>query len=170
MPNVIRTGSSDLSTQGPGGKWMMLALAISLALAPDALLLHSRGILLIAIPLLILIATVLPYASRRYLLDAGMLLLLLQTATLFHPSFGKGGGLILESRIIFVGLVSIYLCILLLPRALRQPDRRLFSTAMLLAFLLFYAAGAVILSGAENSGISNLLPGVDVSMHAGQPQ
>lgn len=142
----------------------MMPLAIALGIALETLIVHSRGFLITAIPLLILIATLLPYAVRRFPLGAALLLLVLHTATLFHPSFEEGGGLIQESRIIFVGLVSIYVCILLLPRALRQSDRRLFSTALLLAFLFFYAAGAVILSGAGSSGVPGLLPSNHLSM------
>ena len=134
----------------------MFSWAMTVGLVLDGIILQSRGIILAAIPILILLAVLLPYTKRSFPLRLGLLLLVLQTATLFHPSFTRGGGLILESRIIFMGLVSIYLCILLLPRVMLQADRQQFSTAMLLAFLIFYAAGAVILSGAGSSGISDL--------------
>ena len=143
-------------------------LAMTFATALELLLCQSRGVILAAIPLLIFIAVVLPYHARRYPLGTALLLLLFQTAALFHPSFSRGGVLIQESRIVFLGLVSIFACILLLPKALHKQDRRLFSTAMLLAFLFFYAAGAVILSAAGNTGVSDLLPSSHLSFHAGQ--
>lgn len=135
---------------------MTLSWVMTIGIVLESVILQSRGVMLAAVPGLILLAVLLPYAKRSVPLRLGLLLLLVQTATLFHPSFATGGGLILESRIIFIGLVSIYLCILMLPRAMRQIDRQPFSTAMLLAFLIFYAAGAVILSGVRNSGISDL--------------
>lgn len=148
----------------------MYSAAMIVAVAMETILVQSQGVLLLLIPLLIVLATFLPYAARGYPLGATLVLLILQTGTLFHPVFAESGGLILESRIIFIGLVSMYVCILILPKVLRQQDRRLFSTAMLLAFLLFYAAGAVIVSGIGSSGLSGLLSPDHLTVHASQVQ
>ena len=107
--------------------------------------------LLLAGPLLILIGAVLPPLRARSFLIAALVIMALGTACLFVPApFGaetrvRGAELLLEARTFFVGLLSLYLGVLFMPRFLHRNGSRLFSTVLPLSFLVLYSAGAVFL-------------------------
>lgn len=131
------------------------ASAIAMEQLLETTVTHSRGLLLFLAPVAILVGAVLPYPKSRLALRVALALLVLQTAGLYlpvPPKMATVGGLGSECRLIFAGLLAIYICVLLLPEALRQSDRRMISTSLLFAFLVLYAAGAVFL-------INNAEPG-----------
>lgn len=107
--------------------------------------------LLVAGPLLILIGAMLPPSRAQAFLIAALVIMALGTACLFVPPPAggvakvHGAEVLLEARTFFVGLLSLYLGVLFMPRFLHRSRNRLFSTVLPLCFLVLYSAGAVFL-------------------------
>jgi hypothetical protein len=78
-------------------------------------------------------------------------------------------GLIMEARIIFVGLTAIYVAVLFMPDLLRMRDDRLFSTVLPLCFLVLYAAAAIFLINTTDSA-NALVHGLSVYAQAMCPR
>lgn len=135
------------------------------------LIIHFPIVLLLVSPLFVLIGAVLtPLKGRPYMV-AALILLLLGTGSLFlavqtgeaageladrsaniNPVLEAHQALAAETRGIFVALSLIALGIFFLPRLLGQPDRRLFSMVLPLAFLVFYSAGIIFLVNTAHAG------------------
>lgn len=119
--------------------------------------------LLLVVPLFILVGAVLPPLRGRPYTIAAFLLLSLGTAGLFIAVPGgeaaravchcSAAGSVLrlheslarETKIVFAGLLAIDLGMILIAPLPRRPENRLFSTALPLAFLILYSAGAILL-------------------------
>lgn len=133
-------------------------------------LIHAPVILFLLCPLLILLGAALPPLRGRPFRLAALVALALGTLTLFFatpapehvdPALARNPAvsavewlyrsLVLEARVIFIGLTAIYIGVILLPEVLRRRDNRLFSTVLPLSFLVLYSAGAVFLVQTSDS-------------------
>lgn len=136
----------------------------SLLMLQHALLIHAPAVLFLLCPLLILLGAALPPRTGRPYRLAALMVLGAGTVALFFaiPCPGPADpeltgspasstfqwicrNLIVESRIIFVGLTAIYVGVILLPEILRRRENRLFSTVLPLSFLILYSAGTMFL-------------------------
>lgn len=124
------------------------------------MIVHLPIVLLLLAPILIAVGAALPPLRGRSCQFTALVLLVLGTAGLFlaDPPTGTTAASLLsrhdwvvslyqshsqETRIIFSGLVAIYIGILLIPRFLHRRYSRLFCTVLPLAFLILYSAGTV---------------------------
>ncbi|HVT98064.1 MAG TPA: hypothetical protein VHE33_11200 [Acidobacteriaceae bacterium] len=142
----------------------------SVAIFQPAVLSHLPLVLLLLCPVFILLGAALPPLRGWPWRLAALLLLGIGTAGLFFaipgpqhydprlmPNPAAGAvqwiyrSLVMEARIIFMGLTAIYVGVILLPEVLRRRDNRLFSTVLPLSFLLLYSAGAVFLMQTTDS-------------------
>lgn len=145
------------------------AVSSMVSLQNEALI-HGPLFLFLLCPLLIVLGAALPPLKGWPFRLAALLALALATASLFllaptpahtDPAVMKSPAgdavtwiyqsLVVEARIIFVGLTALYIGVILLPEMLRRRDNRLFSTVLPLSFLLLYSAGAVFLVQTTNS-------------------
>lgn len=134
------------------------------------LIIHFPIVLLLLTPLFIVISAALPPPRGRPYMIAAIFVLLLGNASLFiatstgnaavltQPSGGVNAvlkthkQLALETEIIFSELSAILLGIFLLPRLLRRPETRLFSTLLPLTFLVLYSVGILFLVNTAHNG------------------
>lgn len=134
------------------------------------MLAHVPVALLLTAPLFILIgAAVRPVRGRPWMW-AALLLMSVGTASLFVAAKAGHAGaplagqsaetqllleqhqrLALETRGVFVMLLTVFCSVLLVPWVLRQRTR-LLSTVLPLSFLLLYAAGVVLLLATARAG------------------
>jgi hypothetical protein len=143
---------------------------LSIAMVQSPVLSHLPLVLLLLCPAFILLGAALPPLRGWPWRLAALLLLGIGTAGLFFaipgpqhydprlmPNPAAGAvqwiyrSLIMEARIIFMGLTAIYVGVILLPEILRRRDNRLFSTVLPLSFLVLYSAGTVFLMQTTDS-------------------
>jgi hypothetical protein len=129
-------------------------------------------ILLLIVPMLIVVGAALPSAKGRFYLLTALLCVVLGTGALFFsfPTSSMAGApdngravqlapevldLIWKTRVIFSGLLLLYVAIVAIPCILHQQDSRLFTTILPLSFLVLYFAGTIaLLSTAEAVALS----------------
>jgi uncharacterized membrane protein len=135
------------------------------------LIIHFPIALLLLSPLFVLIGAAVPPFRSRPFMTAGMIILLLGTASLFFAAatgeaageLAERGGpvdkvlaahqdLAEETRMIFLGLSAIFMGILFLPRLLHREQTRIFSTVLPLAFLALYSVGVLFLVNTAHQG------------------
>lgn len=135
------------------------------------LIVHFPIALLLVVPLFILIGALLPLRRGRPLLLSALLLMVLGTAgTYVAISTGEAAGeladrspainatieqheeLAEQTRTLFTVLTAVFAVILLLPLAIRRPLPRAPQAVLSLAFLVFYAAGGVMLANTAHQG------------------
>lgn len=146
---------------------MIFVSAVSL---PHEALIHLPLALFLLSPLLILAGAVLPPQPGWPYRMAGLLALGVGSASLFFavpcaagvnhgvPQNEDLGGvqwicasLIVETRMIFIGLTLIYGAVVFVPEILQLRDNRLFSTVLPLSFLVLYMAGALFVIQTTNT-------------------
>lgn len=133
------------------------------------LVVHFPIALLLIAPLFILIGALRKRGSP-FLIAALVLMVLGTAGTFLAASTGEAAGRIAErspqinavlerhedlaetTRIAFSVLTAIFAAIVLVPPMLRRESSRLVSTALPLAFLVFYAAGALLLANTAHNG------------------
>ncbi|HYM11391.1 MAG TPA: DUF2231 domain-containing protein [Bryobacterales bacterium] len=150
---------------------MIALLLIPSWQALHPLIVHFPIALLLTAPLFILVGAFQKRPSGRTFLLAALILMLLGTAcTFIAASTGEAAGrqarqtpevrallaqhkeLAQTTEITFSALTAIFAAILLLPRLLRRDPNPVISTLLPLIFLIFYAAGAVLLVHVASDG------------------
>ncbi len=135
------------------------------------LVIHMPIGLLLVVPLFILLGAVLSPAKGRPFLMAGLLLMVLGTASAYVAvETGEAAGKLVErtpeisvvlqhhqqlaerTQLIFSVLTVTFAAILIVPQVLRRSSTRAYSTIAPLAFLAFYLAGAVVLVNTGHNG------------------
>ena len=135
------------------------------------LVIHMPIGLLLVVPLFILLGAVLSPAKGRPFLMAGLLLMVLGTASTYVAvETGEAAGKLVErtpeisvvlqhhqqlaerTQLIFSVLTVTFAAILIVPQVLRRSSTRAYSTITPLVFLAFYLAGAVVLVNTGHNG------------------
>ncbi len=134
------------------------------------LVVHFPIALLLIAPLFVLIGALRKRAGLPFLIAALILMTLGTAGTFLAASTGEAAGRIAErtpeintvlerhedlaetTQIAFSVLTAIYAAIVLVPARLKRAPSRLVSTALPLLFLVFYAAGAVLLANTAHNG------------------
>jgi uncharacterized membrane protein len=135
------------------------------------LIIHFPIALLLVSPLFILVGAFLTPSKGRPYMVAALILLLLGTGSLFlavetgeaaselaertasmSPMLESHQALATETKGIFAALSAIFLGIFFLPRLTGQPEKRLFSMVLPLAFLVFYGVGILFLVNTADAG------------------
>lgn len=135
------------------------------------LIIHFPIVLLLLSPLFILISVAMPSPKGRPYMTVALLLLLMGTGSLYLATeTGEAAADLAErteainavlqthedlaskTKIVFSGLSVILIAMLVLFRALRHIESRLFSTYLPLTFLALYTVGVVFLMNTAHAG------------------
>ncbi|MFB3815733.1 MAG: DUF2231 domain-containing protein [Terriglobales bacterium] len=135
------------------------------------LIIHFPIVLLLVAPLFILIGALLPARKARPALAAGLLLMIMGTASVFVAAeTGEAAGEIAErnlaikgvleqheelaeqTEVVFSVLTVVFALLLLGPILLLRAPARMTTTVLPLVFLLFYSAGALLLINTAHQG------------------
>ena len=135
------------------------------------LVIHFPIALLLVVPFLIVVGALRPPGRGQVILYVALALLIAGTlGTFLALATGEAAGKIAErtpqidavlerheelaeaTRISFSVLTVVFTAILLVPRILGKVSGRLISTALPLVFLLFYAAGMLLLTNTAHNG------------------
>jgi uncharacterized membrane protein len=135
------------------------------------LIVHFPIVLLLVVPFLIAVGAVRPPATGRTILYVALALMIGGTlGTFLAIASGEAAGRMAErtpqidsileqheelaeaTRITFSVLTVVFAAILLVPRMLKKVSGRLISTTLPLVFLLFYAAGVLLLTNTAHNG------------------
>lgn len=135
------------------------------------LIIHFPIALLLVAPVLVLIGTVAAPRKARGMLVAALLLMVLGTGSVFLAAeTGEAAGKLAErtpeisavlehhenlaevTQVVFSILTVLFAGIVIVPVALRREPSRLWTTAIPVAFLVFYLAGAVVLINTAHNG------------------
>jgi uncharacterized membrane protein len=135
------------------------------------LVIHFPIALLLVVPFLIVVGALRPPEKGQIILYVALALMIAGTlGTFLALATGEAAGKIAErtpqidavlerheelaeaTRISFFVLTVVFAAILLVPRILGKVSGRLISTALPLVFLLFYAAGMLLLTNTAHNG------------------
>ena len=135
------------------------------------LIIHFPIALLLVVPFLIVVGALRPPEQGRTILYVALALMIAGTlGTFLAVASGEAAGRIAErtpqidavlerheelaeaTRITFSVLTVVFAAILLIPRMLGKVSGRLISTTVPLVFLLFYAAGVLLLTNTAHNG------------------
>jgi len=135
------------------------------------LIIHFPIALLLVVPLLIVVGALRPPERGRTILYVSLGLMIAGTlATFLAVASGEAAGRIAErtpqvdavlerheelaeaTRITFSVLTVVFAAVLFIPRMLGRVSGRLISTTLPLVFLLFYAAGVLLLTNTAHNG------------------
>lgn len=135
------------------------------------MIIHFPVALLLIAPLFILLGALLrPGQGRPYLIAAMALLLAGTAATFVAVETGEAAAELAErtpgteqvlqtheslaerTRAVFTVLSVIFLALLVVPRWIDQPENRLTTTILPLAFLVLYSAGVLLLLNTAHNG------------------
>lgn len=134
------------------------------------LIIHFPIALLLVAPILVLLALLLPKPGRGLLIAALVMMTLGTVATYLAVATGEAAGELAErtpgvaavleqheelaqtARAIFTALTVVFAAILFAPLVFKRGLGRKTATVISLAFLLFYAAGAVVLANVAHQG------------------
>ena len=135
------------------------------------LVIHFPIALLLVVPFLIVVGALRPPEKGQIILYVALALMIAGTlGTFLALATGEAAGKIAErtpqidavlerheelaeaTRISFSVLTVVFAAILLVPRILGKVSGRLISTALPLVFLLFYAAGMLLLTNTAHNG------------------
>lgn len=135
------------------------------------LIIHYPIVLLLLSPLFIIISAALSPPRGRPYMVAALIILLLGTGSLYlavatgesaAELADRAGGvnavlalhqeLASETEFLFAGLSIILIGIVVLPRALRRQETRLFTTYLPISFLVLYSVGALFLVNTAHAG------------------
>jgi uncharacterized membrane protein len=135
------------------------------------LVIHFPIVLLLLSPLFVLISAVLPPPKGRPYMTAALIILLLGTLSLLvaassgeaaAASAERGGpvaallesheSLASETEVLFLGLCTVMVGMVALPRILGCQETRLTTTLLPLAYLVFYSAGILVVVNTAHVG------------------
>ena len=134
------------------------------------LVVHFPIALLLTAPLFVVIGALRKRGGTPFLIAALVLMALGTAGTFLAVATGEAAGRIAErtpeinavlerheqlaetARITFSVLTAVFAAMVLIPALLRRASNRLISTAFPLVFLVFYAAGAVLLANTAHNG------------------
>ena len=134
------------------------------------IIIHFPIALLLIAPILVLLGIILPKQGRGLLIAAFVVMVLGTIATYFAVATGEaaaelaertpGVGAVLErhedmaetTRAIFTALTVVFAGILFVPSLLKRNLGRKSAAVINLAFLVFYAAGAIVLANVGHEG------------------
>lgn len=115
-------------------------------------MLTMAGILLLVSPVLIAVGAALsPQRGRGFLVAALGTLAGGSAGLIWAGGLDSGPGV--RTQAVFLGLLALYAAVILMPRRLRERNRRLFSTVLPLSFLMLYIAGAMLAISLEKSRV-----------------
>lgn len=135
------------------------------------LVVHSSVVVLLVAPLLVLLGGVLPLPAGRPFLTSALILMAIGAVLLLVALETGGNGIHVEGEtaeikqilrqhedlaettyVLFLALTGAFAHIVILPRLLKRELSRALQASLLAAFLMLYAAGALLLVNTANQG------------------